>query len=76
MRIGIDIMGGDFAPHNTTKGAILALKQISSEVKLVLIGDTELITPILISSDIPAGNFEIVHATQSIEMVNNPSRHS
>ena len=30
MRIGIDIMGGDFAPKKTVHGAILALKEFPS----------------------------------------------
>ena len=38
MRIGIDIMGGDFAPKTTTEGAVLAQKELPG-VELVLIGD-------------------------------------
>jgi len=41
MRIGIDIMGGDFAPDSTVSGAILAQKEIPQDVKLVLFGDKE-----------------------------------
>ena len=29
IRIGIDIMGGDFAPQATTEGAILAQKELN-----------------------------------------------
>ena len=39
MKIGIDIMGGDFAPDATISGAILAYNELPKEVKLVLIGD-------------------------------------
>ena len=38
MRIGIDIMGGDYAPKRTIEGAILALKELSAEDKIVLFG--------------------------------------
>ena len=47
IRIGIDIMGGDFAPQATTEGAILAQKELNSNVDLVLIGDEKAILSIL-----------------------------
>ena len=47
MRIGIDIMGGDFAPQTTTEGAILAQQELSN-VELVLIGDEFKISSILV----------------------------
>ena len=43
IRIGIDIMGGDFAPKATIDGAILAQKELNSNVDLVLIGDEDVI---------------------------------
>ncbi|MBK7856331.1 MAG: hypothetical protein IPJ79_16865 [Bacteroidetes bacterium] len=40
IKIGIDIMGGDFAPLETTLGAIAAVKELPpQEVHIVLIGD-------------------------------------
>ena len=41
MKIGLDIMGGDFAPETTVLGAILARKQLPANIQLVLIGDEE-----------------------------------
>ena len=38
MRIGVDIMGGDFAPEKTIDGAILAAKELSKETQLVFFG--------------------------------------
>ena len=38
MRIGIDIMGGDFAPKKTVHGAILALKELPNDTEIVLFG--------------------------------------
>ena len=35
MRIAIDISGGDFAPSANMLGAILAQKELPSEVRLV-----------------------------------------
>jgi glycerol-3-phosphate acyltransferase PlsX len=46
IRIGIDIMGGDFAPRSTTHGAILAKQDLPLETELVLIGDQDAITTI------------------------------
>jgi glycerol-3-phosphate acyltransferase PlsX len=39
MRIGIDIMGGDYAPNTTTEGAVLARKELPQTTELILIGD-------------------------------------
>ena len=41
MKIGLDIMGGDFAPNNCLDGAILALDVLPPTVKMVLIGDSD-----------------------------------
>ena len=40
MKIGLDIMGGDFAPEATVLGAIEAQREFSDDIRLVLIGDT------------------------------------
>ncbi|MEP7167759.1 MAG: phosphate--acyl-ACP acyltransferase, partial [Bacteroidota bacterium] len=47
MRIGIDIMGGDYAPLETTLGAILAFKELPADVKIVLIGDKPSIVSVM-----------------------------
>ena len=39
MKIGIDIMGGDFAPETPIKGILQASEELSSEASFVLIGD-------------------------------------
>ena len=47
MKIGLDIMGGDHAPHSTLHGALLASKQLSTDEKIVLIGDSRVAKEIL-----------------------------
>lgn len=47
MRIGVDIMGGDFAPEQTTLGAIAAWRELPSDITLVLFGDRQQILPFL-----------------------------
>ena len=74
MRIGIDIMGGDFAPEATVLGAILAHKEMSSEDRIVLIGDKEQILEILNREKVDPEIFDIVHASQTIDMNDHPAK--
>jgi len=74
MRIGIDIMGGDYAPEATVLGASLAVKELSGDIQLVLIGDSEKIAFICKKNSISTDNFEIVHASQQIGMGDFPAR--
>lgn len=74
MRIGLDILGGDFAPDATIGGALLAVKELPASVQLVLIGDEELIKDKLGKEKSPAKNFEIVHAPEVIGMGEHPTK--
>jgi len=72
MKIGLDIMGGDFAPDTTVAGAILAQKELPSDVGLVLIGREEEINARLEGHD--KSLFEVVHADEVIEMDESPTK--
>lgn len=74
MRLGIDIMGGDFAPEQTTLGAIAAQKVLPADVKLVLIGNRELILPILSKEGVSPDLFEMVHTSEVIGMAESPTK--
>jgi glycerol-3-phosphate acyltransferase PlsX len=74
MRIGIDIMGGDFAPKATTLGAILALKEVPSDCRIVLIGDEPMTKSILAENGVDASLFDFIHTDQVIEMGEHPTR--
>ncbi|HKL09430.1 MAG TPA: phosphate acyltransferase PlsX [Bacteroidales bacterium] len=74
MRIGIDIMGGDFAPEAAVLGAILAHKDLSNDDRLVLIGDESQIKEILKKEKVSPANFDIVHSSQVIEMRDHPAK--
>jgi glycerol-3-phosphate acyltransferase PlsX len=50
MKIGLDIMGGDYAPEANVLGAIAAHQSLSSDQQLVLIGDTQQIKPLLLAN--------------------------
>lgn len=74
MKIGIDILGGDFAPDATVKGSILAYKELPKDFKLVLIGDKEKIHAICSEQNFDPGVFEIVHTTEFIGMGDHPAK--
>jgi len=72
MRIGVDIMGGDFAPQTTVLGSFLARDQIPEDVELVLIGDRESIIQISEDNGFDVNTVSIVHASESILMSDHP----
>jgi len=74
MKIGLDIMGGDFAPQATVLGAIAAYKALSAGQKLVLIGDKESAIKILKENNFSPDNFEFVHTTEVIGMGEHPTK--
>ena len=74
MRIGVDIMGGDFAPEATVLGSILAQKELPADVKLVLFGPKDKIEAICQRENFDASQFEIVDAQEVIEMGDHPAK--
>jgi glycerol-3-phosphate acyltransferase PlsX len=74
MKIGIDILGGDFAPDANIAGAVLARKELPQDVIIVLIGDQETILSGLNALGTTTEGFEIVHAPDVITMHDHPTR--
>jgi len=74
MKIGLDIMGGDFAPKAAVLGAIEAYKALPSERKLVLIGDKDVAVSILQENNFNPDHFEFVHTTEVIGMGEHPTK--
>ncbi len=74
MKIGIDIMGGEFAPEATVSGAFLALEKMSKDHQLVLIGDEAIIRAEIERIGRSADDIEIVHAPDVITMSDHPTR--
>jgi len=68
MRIGIDVMGGDYAPQKTVHGAILAQKSLPKGTEIVLFGGKEDILSELKSFNISSNTFEIIDCPEVIEM--------
>ena len=67
-------MGGDYAPDSTVVGAIQALSELEEDDKIVLIGDETKIKEILEKEGQDHDAFDIVHASEVIEMEEHPAR--
>ncbi|MBA7694933.1 Phosphate acyltransferase [subsurface metagenome] len=74
MRIGLDVMGGDFAPESTVLGALEAAKELPDDIKLVIIGNSEKIISILDRENADHNQFEIINTTEVIEMGDHPAK--
>jgi glycerol-3-phosphate acyltransferase PlsX len=74
MKIAVDAMGGDFAPKAVVEGAILAANELPEHIKIVLIGQEELILPLLQEGTHPSGSIEVVHAPEVIDMDEHPTK--
>jgi glycerol-3-phosphate acyltransferase PlsX len=73
MKIGLDVMGGDFAPGATVSGAILARKELSSTDQIVLFGDKDIILSELTRLETDPAYFTIVHTSEVIGMGEHPT---
>lgn len=71
MRIGIDIMGGDYAPLEAIKGCIKAAAELPG-TELVLIGDKDAATPVFEQLGSNISQFNFVHAPETIGMSESP----
>jgi len=74
MRIGIDAMGGDFAPFEIVKGSVQASVILPPGMTIVLIGDQAQIEDILKKENYSGNNIEIVHAPEVITMNDHPAK--
>lgn len=74
MRIGLDVMGGDYAPESTIPGAIQAQKKLAPDTRLVLIGDENIITESLEKEKADPSLFDLVHTSEVIEMGDHPAK--
>ncbi|WGQ12501.1 phosphate acyltransferase PlsX [Pedobacter gandavensis] len=74
MKIGLDIMGGDYAPKANVLGAIAAHQLLSPGEHIVLIGDTQQIKPLLTENGFNPDHFEYVHTEEVIGMGEHPTK--
>lgn len=73
MNIGLDMMGGDFAPLEAVKGVQQYLAE-STTANLFLIGNKEQINALLQEHQVPADRITVIHADQVIGMHEHPTK--
>jgi glycerol-3-phosphate acyltransferase PlsX len=75
MKIGVDIMGGDYAPAEAINGVRLFLEQSHDpEVHLVLIGNTGMAAPYMEALEPYRYRFTLVEAPEVIGMHEHPTK--
>ena len=74
MVIGIDMMGGDYAPAEAIKGVKAFLEASSKEVSLCLVGDEVQINALLAENQVSKEQLTIVNATEVIGMHEHPTK--
>ncbi|MBR5196656.1 MAG: phosphate acyltransferase PlsX [Alistipes sp.] len=74
IKIGIDAMGGDFAPEVAVEGAVMALKYLDKQSRVVLYGDKSRIVELLEKYGSSEKEFDIVATSQIIEMGDHPAK--
>ena len=74
MNIGIDMMGGDFAPQEAVKGILLHLKTNSSQVNIFCIGDEIIIKSLFEEHNVSSPFLNIVHASEVIGYHEHPTK--
>ncbi len=72
-RIAVDCMGGDKGPAEVVAAVALALKELRAEDKIFLVGQSEVLEPLISTAGIASDpRIEIRHATEVIGMEDKP----
>ena len=71
--VALDAMGGDYAPAETVKGAVLAVEE-HSNIKVILVGQEDKIKQELSQYTYDSKKIEIVNATEVIDMGDVPTK--
>ncbi len=74
LRIGVDAMGGDYAPEAVVKGVVEALPLLDATTRVVLFGDKEAIERCLKAEGYEGERVEIVATTEVITMHDHPAK--
>lgn len=73
IRVALDAMGGDDAPAAEVDGAALALRELSADLQLLLVGRPEAIAPHLARHpELDRGRIEVVPASEVVTMTDKP----
>lgn len=68
--IALDVMGGDYAPAELVRGGIETAR--NHNVRMLLVGDPQAIAPIMQKHDLAMARVDVVPATQSLAMDEDP----
>lgn len=71
MKIIVDAMGGDNAPREIVRGAVMAAREFSLEV--VLVGSESVIRELLAGEDVSGLKLEVVDAPEAVTMEDSPA---
>jgi len=74
MNIGLDMMGGDFAPLEAVKALQLYSEISNPSIQIFCIGDETLVKPLFEEYNISSPNFSIVHASEVIGYHEHPTK--
>jgi len=74
MNIGLDMMGGDFAPLEAVKGLQLYLSDDTRTASLFCIGDEAQVKPLLAEYGINSPNVHVIHAPEVIGYHEHPTK--
>jgi glycerol-3-phosphate acyltransferase PlsX len=74
MNIGLDMMGGDFAPLEAVKGLQLYLSGNTLTASIFCIGDETLVKPLLEEHQVASPNLHLVHAPEVIGYHEHPTK--
>jgi glycerol-3-phosphate acyltransferase PlsX len=73
MNIGLDMMGGDFAPLEAIKGLKL-YKESGATAELTLFGDSQQINDLLKEHHLDLTGIHVVHTSQVVDMDEHPTK--
>lgn len=74
MNIGLDMMGGDFAPLEAVKGIRLYLNNPNNSVNIYCIGDENLVQPLVKEHQLSSPNLHFIHAPETIGYHEHPTK--
>ncbi len=74
MNIGLDMMGGDFAPLEAVKGIHLFMSNTTDAVNIFCIGDEAVVIPLMEEYNISSPNLHFIHASEVIGYHEHPTK--
>ncbi|HJV18278.1 MAG TPA: phosphate acyltransferase PlsX [Sediminibacterium sp.] len=74
MNIGLDMMGGDFAPQEAVKGIQLFMSDAPDSVNIYCIGDEAVVKPLMEEHRVSSPNLHFIHASEVIGYHEHPTK--